>query len=67
MSLDKKKEVKMKRISVVGSEEDMESFVDFLSQAKRMFNIDIDTKSKDLPIRIALRDEIEPDIISQNS
>lgn len=64
MSLDKKKQDKVKRISVVGTKEDMQSLADVLSQTKRMFNIDIDFRQKDLPTRITLREEIEPEAIT---
>jgi hypothetical protein len=66
MSLDKKKGMGKKRISIVGTKTDFESLADVLAQAKRMFNIDIEmkVKDKDLPTRITLREEAEPDIIS---
>ena len=64
MSLDKKKQDKAKRITVVGTREDMQSLADVLSQTKRMFNIDIDFKRRDLPTRITLREEVEPEAIT---
>ena len=64
MSLDKKKQDKTKRITFVGTKEDMRSLADVLSQTKRMFNIDIDFKQEDLPTRITLREEIEPEAIT---
>jgi hypothetical protein len=64
MSLDKKKQDITKRVSFVGTPEDMESLADAVSQIKRMFNLNIDVKSKDMPIRISLRPEIEPEAIT---
>jgi len=64
MSLDKKKQDKMKRISVSGTKEDMKALAEVLAQTKKMFNIDIDVKQQDLPTRISLREEVEPEAIT---
>lgn len=64
MSLDKKKQDTKKRVTIVGSKADFESLADVVSQAKRMFNIDIDIEGKDLPSRISLRNEVEPEAIT---
>jgi hypothetical protein len=64
MSLNPKKQKTTKKISVVGTEEDMLALADVLKQTKQMFNIDITGKGKNLPIRITIRDEAEPEAVS---
>lgn len=64
MSLNPKKQKALKRISVVGTEEDRQALADVLKQAYEMFNIDLTGKNKNIPTRIVLSDEAEPEAIN---
>jgi len=64
MSLDRKKQLGTKRITVVGLKSDLVAFADVIEQAKSMFNLDLDRKNKDLPIRISISPDVEPEAIN---
>jgi len=63
MSLDKRKEQKTKKITIVGSEDDIRTLGDVIRQTYQMFNIDLDKGNIDLPPRIGIRDDVDPEAI----
>lgn len=53
-------DVMTKEITFVGESEDIDALKQIIERTRKMFNVDIDVDNKDLPSRISLSPEIEP-------